>query len=318
MFYHLDRNGVEPFGALSRWGNDVVVSSNDYGTAKAIVDLNKPEHIFIRNPPTSGSTSSGGKTIYGRTYSVLMNSAGKRLDDYFLEDPTDSTYNSYDTSKEIDGTVNTAPMYLNVTDSGNNKLYFVDGNVYLHNPQAYSLRFKKPGTRITIVANGNITISDEFYYNADYASGLTRANMNSTIVNNPSDILCLIALKNPAYPTNTGNIYIGDAQFGTGGSIHAMLYAENDFVDNNLNTTDQSFISIFGNMTAGNQIRLNRTVGYGQYRTRLDVTLDERVRDGKIIVPGLPHPVGTDRPLPPKEVAWQVLPGTWNSFSFLK
>ncbi len=29
---------------------------------------------------------------------------------------------------------------------------------------------------------------------------------------------------------------------GTGGSIHAMLYAENDFVDNNINTADQQFI----------------------------------------------------------------------------
>lgn len=318
MSYNLDRNGTEPSGALSRWGNDVIVTSNDYGTAKAIVDVTKPEHIFIRNPPTSGSVIVGGKTIQARSYSYVTNSSGRRLDDYFLEDPTDSTYNSYDTSKEIDGTVNTAPMYLNVTADGNNKLYYVDGNVYLHSPSAYSMRFRQPGTRITIVASGNITLSDEFYYNAAYASGLVRTNMNSTIVNNPSDILCLIALKNPSFPTNTGNIYIGDAQYGTGGSIHALLYAENDFVDNNLNTVDQSFISIFGNMTAGNQIRLNRTVATGQYRTRLDVTLDERVRNGTVIVPGLPHPVGSDRPLPPRETAWQRIPGTWSSFSYLK
>jgi hypothetical protein len=317
MYYNMDRNGSKPIGALARWGNDVVVSSNDYGTARAITTLSKPEHIFVRNPPTSGSVSSGGKTIYGRSYAYVTNSAGKRLDDYFLEDPADSTYNTYVTADEIDGTVNTAPSYLNVTADGNNKLYFVDGNVYLHHPQVYSMRFRNPGTRITIVANGNITLSDEFYYNADYSPTLTRTNMNSTVVNNPSDALCLIALKNPAFPNNTGNIFIGDSQFGTGGSIHAMLYAENDFVDNNLNTADQAFISIFGNMTAGNQIRLNRTVGGGQYRTRLDVTLDERIRDGTIIVPGLPHAVGTQRSIF-RRTAWHYVPGTWFSSSFLK
>jgi hypothetical protein len=139
--------------------------------------------------------------------------------------------------------------------------------------------------------------------------------MNSTIVNNPSDALCLIALKNPAFPGNTGNILIGDAQFGTGGSIHAMLYAENDFIDNNLNTTDQAFISIFGNMTAGNQVRLVR--GTGDYRTRLDITLDERIRSGSIIVPGLPHPVGSQRSIF-IDTAWHLVPGSWSSFSNLK
>lgn len=317
MYYGMPKSGTKPSGALDRWGYDVAVTSNDYGTAKAITDVSKPEHIFIRNPPTSGSTTSGGKTIYGRSYNTITNGAGKRLDDFFLEDPTDSTYNTYDTSKEIDGTVNTAPMFVNVTANDNNKLFFVDGNVYLHNPQVYSMRFRQPGTRITIVANGNITLSDEFYYNAAYASGLVRTNMNSTIVNNPSDVLCLIALKNPAFPGQTGNILIGDSQFGTGGSIHAMLYAENDFVDNNLNTVDQTFISIFGNMTAGNQIRLNRTTGTGQYRTRLDVTLDERVRNGEVIIPGLPHPVGTQRSIF-IDTAWHLVPGTWNSFTSLQ
>ncbi len=318
MYYSLDRNGSKPANALTRWGNDVVVSSNDYGAAKTITDLSKPEHIFVRNPPTgSGTVTSNGKTIYGRNYTAVTNSSGRRQDDYFLEDPLDKTYNSYVTADEIDGTVYTAPMYLNVTTDGNNKLYYVDGNVYIHNPQVYSMRFRNPGTRITIVASGNITISDEFYYNADYASGLVRTNMNSTIVNNPSDALCLIALKNPSFPANSGNIYVGDAQFGTGGSIHAMLYAENDFVDNNLNTVDQAFISVFGNMTAGNQVRLNRTTSTGYYRTRLDIALDERIRNGTVIVPGLPHPVGLDRSII-IDTAWQLVPGTWSSFSFLK
>jgi hypothetical protein len=318
MYYYLPRTGAEPSDALARWGNDVLVTASDYGTAKAIVDTSKPEHIFVRNPPTSGSTTSAGKTIKGRTYTAIRNASGQYMDDYFLEDPSDSFYNtSGDSSKDIDGTVYTVPQYLNVRDSGNNKLYYVDGNLYLHNPDAYAFRFRQPGTRITIVASGNITISDEFYYNADYNPNLVRTNVNSTIVNNPSDALCLIALINPASPTNTGNIFIGDKQFGTGGSIHAMLYAENDFVDNNLNTSDQAFISVFGNMTAGNHVRLNRTVGSGQYRTRLDVSLDERIRNGTIIVPGLPHPVGLQRRIMTTS-RWDLTPGSWSSYSFLK
>jgi hypothetical protein len=318
MYYGVNHGEPQPVGALARWGNDVAVTANDYGTAKAITDGTRPEHIFLRNPPTSGSVTVGGKTIYGRTYTAVYTDGGQRVDDYFLEDPTDSTYNTSPTAYRIaqnDGN-RTCTMLLDVKSDQNMKLYYVDGNLYVHNPQVYSMRFRQPGTRITIVANGNITISDEFYYNATYPSNLQYTNMSSTVVNNPLDALCLIALKNPNCPTNSGNIYIGDQQFGTGGSIHAMLYAENDFVDNNINSVDQQFISVFGNMTAGNRVRLNRTVGIGQYRTRLDITLDERIRDGTIIVPGLPHPVGTQRSIT-IDTEWHMLAGTWRSFSRL-
>ncbi len=316
MFYGVNRNSTKPANALSRWGNDVIVSSNNYGTAKAIVDVTKPQHIFVRNPPTSGSVTVGGKTINGRSYTAITNASGQRLDDYFFEDPADATYNTTVASLKIGTAADTAPMLINVAAADNNKLYFVDGNVYIHHPNVMAMRFRNPNTRITIVANGNITISDEFYYNASYSSTLAASNINSTIVNSPSDVLCFIALKNPNFPTNTGNIKIGDAQFGTGGSIHAMLYAENDFIDNNLNTSGQPFISIFGNMTAGNQVRLNRPTSGS--RTRLDVTLDDRVRDGSIIIPGIPHPLGQDRPGRPLSTAWGLAPGTWNSYSILK
>jgi hypothetical protein len=96
-----------------------------------------------------------------------------------------------------------------------------------------------------------------------------------------------------------------------------MLYAENDFVDNNINSVDQQYISVFGNMTAGNQVRLNRTTGGGYYRTRLDVTLDDRFREGTIIVPGLPHPVGSQRSII-VDTAWHMVGGTWGSWTMLK
>lgn len=319
MYYDVNRNDEPPVGALARWGNDVAVTASDFGTYKCITDVNQPEHIFVRNPPTSGSVSSRGKTIYGRSYTAINDQSGNRIDDYFLEDPTDATFNTIPGESLAiakNDSDRTHTMMINVTPADNVKLYYVEGNVYIHHPQVYAMRFRQPGTRITIVAKGNITISDEFYYNASYNTNLQYSAMNSTVVNDPSDALCLIALNNPSC-TNSGNIYIGDKQFGTGGSIHALLYAENDFVDNNINSVDQQFISVFGNMTAGDHVRINRQVGGGTYRTRLDVTLDERIRDGTIIVPGLPHPVGSQRSIQ-LDTAWRMIPGTWSSWSMLK
>ena len=152
------------------------------------------------------------------------------------------------------------------------------------------------------MANGNITISDEFRYNG----GTT----------NPMDSLCLIAMKDPAL-TNapSGNIYLGDASYGTGGDVHAMLYAENDFKDNNLDTTGQSDLNIFGNMSAGNQVNLFRTTG--SKRTKLDVTLDRRIQEGTVTAPGVPPAVSGQRGIFVSH-EWDLVKGTWNCQSRLK
>ncbi len=320
MYYHVPKTGAPPSDALPRWGHDVLVHRDTFGSERCITDPNDPKHIFIRNPPTSGSVNSRGKTIYGRSYTKVYDNSGQPVDDYFLEDPVDPTFNQipgeeYAIAQNDNNRTHT--MMIDVKNNGNNKVYFVDGNLYIHSPRVYAMRFRQPGTKVTIVARGNIVISDEFYYNANYDPNLQYADMDSTVVKGAQDMLCLIALRNPNCPTNSGNILIGDAQFGTGGSIHAMLYAENDFIDNNLNTVDQQFISVYGNMSAGNHIRLNRTTGSGQYRTRLDVTLDERIRDGSLTAPGLPPPVGTQRSIQ-LDTAWRIVPGTWQSWAFLQ
>lgn len=318
MHYDSPKTGSKPSGAMERWGHDVLVSAAAYAGATTITDTNKPAHIFARNPTGRGITTT--KT----TNNVA-------IDDYFLEDASqgsakapaicanDDVYNNAGTL--YSGV--TEANYINVLPKDNNKVYFVDGNLYIHNPSFFSFRFKNPGTRITIVARGNITISDEFYYNANYPTGtqqIAYQDFNSSKVINPKDALCLIALKNPNQPTNSGIIKIGDPTYGTGGSIHAMLYAENNFVDNNLDTGAQNYISVFGNMTAGNQIDLHRS---GASRTRLDVTLDDRIRrgvmvDGDPIVPGLPYPVANQRGKRGTVAKWSSEPGTWSSWSRLK
>jgi len=313
MYYYLPKAGTEPIDALERWGYDYIISSFAYGGNYCINDNNNPAHIFVHNPPIglNGYSMSDGVAIYNRVYTKSYDIYGQPIDDFFLEDPTDPTYNTEGYMPDaIDGTVHTAPMYVDVNSTDNSKLYFVDGNLYLHSPWAYSLRFREPGTRITVVAKGNITISDEFFYNASYDPALLPEDMNSTVVEEPLDALCLIAITNAA-ATNSGNVYIGDSQFGSGGSIHAMLYAENDFLDNNLDTTDQAFISVFGNMSAGDEVSINRS---GAFRTRLDISLDQRIADGEIVAPGLPHPRGLQRSIN-VNTAWGLQPGTWDSYS---
>jgi len=165
------------------------------------------------------------------------------------------------------------------------------------------------------VARGNITISDEFYYNADYDEDLQYDEIDSTIVNNPQDVLSLIALKNPDVPDNSGNIHIGDAQYGTGGSIHAMMYAENDFVDNNIGGSGQPFISIYGNMTAGGELAIHREPGNW---TRLDTSLDRRLSLGLATAPGLPSaPAGSVFIGSEGNPEWEIVEGTWKSASLI-
>lgn len=324
MYYSWPKTGATPPYASEGWGYDYAVTASDYSSNGHVInDEDVPEHIFVRNVPDNDPSlgndkyrvTYGGVSVRSRGYELVYDDNGDRVDDYFLEDPTDSYYHSYDTGNSIDGTSQTAPSYIDVQPEHNEKVYYVDGNVYIHGTPTWSYRFKDPGTKITIVANGNITISDEFYYNAEYDENLDRDDMDSTVVNNASDVLCLIALKNPSCTNNSGNIYIGDPAKGTGGSIHAMMYAENDFIDNNIGGSGQSFISIYGNMAAGGELAIHRDAWDW---TRLDVTLDRRLSQGTIVAQGLPPaPAGSFFIGNDGVPDWKILPGTWASSSIM-
>jgi len=324
MHYDRPKTGSAAAFSYEGWGHDFAVTASDYSSNGHVINnTSQAEHIFVRNVPDNDPDRGndyyrktyGGVTVRSRGYELVYDNDGNRIDDYFMEDPTDSYYASYDTDNEIDGTTHTAPSYINVKPEHNNKVYYVDGNLYLHGTPTWSYRFKEPGTRITIIANGNITISDEFYYNADYDPNLGEDDIDSTIIKNPSDALCLIALKNPECTNDSGNIYIGDAAKGTGGSIHAMMYAENDFIDNNIGGSGQAFISIYGNMAAGGELAIHRD---SWDWTRLDVTLDRRLSRSEIIVQGLPPaPAGTVFIGNDGVPDWKILPGTWKSASII-
>ena len=216
-----------------------------------------PAHIFRKNP--SDRTANTSTTT---------------KDDYFLEDP----YTPMHTDPHSDGS-DPYMVQLSVgANDGNHKLYYVDGNLWIHNLSAMSLEIDSvsagaSGVNITIVVSGNIYISDNIY-----------------LKNKTKDGLALIALKDSAV-ADSGNIYFGDPTFGTLEHMSAFMYAENNFLDNNLNAAGSAAVTLDGNMTAGNQVRINRD--YGSAHSKLTVNFDDRVSTKSITLPGLPRTTAT-------------------------
>jgi len=122
--------------------------------------------------------------------------------------------------------------------------------------------------RATFVVKGNIYISDNIMYQ-----------------NPQQDGLALIAMKDPADP-DSGNIYFGDPSFGTLERMDAFMFAENNFLDNNLSASGSATVTVNGNMTAGNQVKINRD--YGTQHSKLTVNFDDRLATGSLQLPGLP------------------------------
>jgi hypothetical protein len=96
----------------------------------------------------------------------------------------------------------------------------------------------------------------------------------------------------------SGNVYFGDPGSGTVEHFEGYLYAENNFYATDLNSTTSSGgtkeLEIFGNMTAGNQIKINRGLnnGLGQSWIPLNVKFDDAIKTGSSTPPGLPPTPG--------------------------
>jgi len=237
-------------------------TSNAAGGSAWQLPESNPAHIFRKNPSD-------------RTTETL----GTAKDDYFLEDP----YEPVQADSSSDGTNAYAITLSGVSGkpgaSSNQKVFFIDGNLWIHNYQTMSMKFshKDPnGLQVTFVVSGNIYISDNLFYS-----------------NNAKDGVAFIAMKDSKV-SDSGNIYFGDPQFGTLERMHAYLYAENNFKDVNLSATGSARVELYGNMTAGNQVSILRdyVVTSGKKKTiqhsRLTVDFDERIANGDLEMPGLP------------------------------
>ncbi len=255
---HYETNHDVNVAAEFRTSGTNTYSSSYGGTAVQLPEAN-PAHIFRKNPSDrAGEIRSTTK------------------DDYFLEDP----YQTVNTSSSVNAN-NATPITLSGLGgapgvSGTKKLYYIDGNLWVHNLHIYNFVVKHneaDGVQVTFVVKGNIYLSD-----------------NILLRNPVKDGIALIALKDSTV-ADSGNIYFGDPEFGTLEQMDAFMYAENDFKDNNLSTTGSAVVRLNGVMSAGNKIQVNR--GTGATRTKLVVDFDSRIRDGELVLPGLPDAPST-------------------------
>jgi len=239
--------------------------SNALGGKAYQVDEANPAHIFRKNPSDRGSD---------------INSTVK--DDYFLEDP----YEPVHTDSGSTG-ADACPITLSGISgepgvNGNHKVYYIDGNLWIHNRNIFSFKIEHAeanGVQVTFVAKGNIYFSDNIFYD-----------------NTETDGIAFIAMKDDGV-SDSGNIYFGDPVFGTLEQMHAFMYAENNFVDKNLSATGSATVAVYGNMTAGNKVDIQRD--YGDQHSKLTVNYDGRISMGDLDMPGLPTTDGAG------DGAWQ-------------
>ncbi len=226
-------------------------------------------------------------------------------DDYFLEPA--SVSNNGATQKDA-----RTPLSM-----GDNRIYYVDGDVWVHSPSTYG--FLVDG-KVTIVATGDIHISDNIKY-ADSES-----------------LLGLVALgqyDDAGQLISGGNIYFGDPRFGTLYTASALMFATDSFLYSTDSVTGnaaepETGFSVYGNLNALNQVSIERdwydpdgtgnarpayfdsTVGtdgeWVDLETRatltaaeigslrhyqMKITYDDRVRTQDTQPPGLPRGKGT-------------------------
>ena len=259
---------------------------------------------------TDAGVGSGYLPPANELYNVVVKNPGDRAnecasttgDDYFLE-PAGGF---------IAGTPKNAATPL---DMGDNRVYYVDGDVWVHSQSTYG--FLVDG-KVTIVATGDIHISD----NIEYA--------------NSDSLLGLVALgqyDGSGQLINGGNIYFGDPRFGTTYTVSALMFAADSFLYNtdavSRDTAEpETGFTINGNLNALNQVSIQRdwynpdggglarpayfdpTIGSGTWvdletgillsateissvrHYQMKVNYDDRIRSSDTQPPGLPRGEG--------------------------
>ena len=211
-----------------------------------------PAHIFRLNPSDRRSEN---------------NSTSK--DDYYLEDPYERVQSDPNQNGKNAYKITLSGTMGRPGPPGTDSVYYIDGNLWIHNKRSYSLKLYNAGneaSRVTFVVKGNIYFSDNLFYK-----------------NKNKDGVAFIAMSDDAVE-DSGNIYFGDPAFGTLKHMDAFMYAENNFYDNNL---DANGTSIRGNMSAGNQL-VRIDWGDDDDHSKLDIDFDDRIELGALDLPGIP------------------------------
>ena len=244
------------FAANESW------ASNPLGGSAYQVPETDPAHIFRKNPNDRSSEISG--TV---------------KDDYFLEDPYEPVKNYTASYGGRGHTVTLAGVDGEPGAGGNDAVYFIDGNLWVHNRPWGRMRFNRGNvpTKVTFIVKGNVYFSDDV-----------------TTIDHATDGVAFIAIKD-SNEKDSGNIYLGDPHYGTVEMLETFLYAENDFIDYNLDEDGSKEVTIKGNMTAGNRVAIERDFTNPDNSTvhsKLTVDFDDRISTGAIEMPGIPLNIG--------------------------
>jgi len=267
-------------------GNDTIQITNYRGLESGdivsegitTVPANNPAHIFCKESFKDSAYSGGNYKTDGTNY--------------HLGDWVSST----------DG------EDIVVDDKGNDKIYYIDGNLWLDTLNfGPTLRYggteADEGVRITVVVEGNIYIGDHLAYGSNL------------------DGIALIAIQKRdanGAPDNTrtegsGNVFFGDLSASRGGlDVNALLFAENTFADVVKGAGDVPLeFAINGLMAASGRVNLQDR-GVGLQHSRMVIKHDQRLKDGTLSLPGLPFvTVQQANPPPPgppwvEQARWQV------------
>lgn len=253
----MDYPNTADFNVATLFAGATYKTNSALGGKAYQVPESNPAHIFRRNPSDRASD---------------INSTVKA--DYFLEDPYESVSTSSNVTAGSATTISLSGVSGEPGSSGNHKVYYIDGNLWIHNRNIFSFAIKHNeanGVQVTFVAKGNIYFSDNVLYDDSAEDGIAFIAMTDSAV------------------SDSGNIYFGDPVFGTLEQMHAFMYAENNFIDKNLSATGSAKVTVYGNMTAGNKVDIQRD--YGNQHSKLTVNYDGRISMGDLDMPGLP---GTD------------------------
>ncbi|HEX5137080.1 MAG TPA: hypothetical protein VFY93_08920 [Planctomycetota bacterium] len=250
---------------------DFKVDASAPFNASGQLPLSDPRHIFVKEYRAD-----------------LAKSVGFRFDNtnYFLGDPYEG------------GNIDR----VSVSYDGNEKVYFIDGNLWVEPMGDTSRIVRSPvdGTRITVVVRGNIYFCDGLQYEDPEHDALlfiamtdgesyTDANGNNQydagepILHDDGDGV----YEGPR--EGSGNIHFGDPNGGGLGDVHGFMYADNYFQDHVLDGTNGQPIpfAVTGFMSAGEQVRIKRD--FNGKHAKMTVNFDPRVVNGDIVLPGFPE-----------------------------
>lgn len=253
-----DYENNHDFDVAASFAADGYSASDSLGGTALQLPEDDPSHIFRLNPSDRESDTSA-----------------TAKDDYFLEDPYESVVSSSTVDEGSATPITLSGQAGNPGPDGSDKVYYIDGNLWVHNRKLYSFKFATgidESVRVTFIVKGNIYFSDNILYE-----------------DSDDDAVAFLAIEDDEEP-DSGNIYFGDPVFGTLEQMDAFMYAENNFYDNNLDEEGSKKVTVNGNMTAGNQVLINRDVG--DEHSKLTVNFDDRIESGAITLPGLPSSQG--------------------------